>query len=1045
MARRDRTGLRSAAPAAGPDDEYDDYEYDSRDRGGRGGDRYADDEYDDRYDDEYDDGYEYDDEYDDYDDEPEPRRRTFDPDAVGPFDVEDLEAPTPDAGADDNVDPKEYERLHNGGAADDDFRDDPAHAAWAREILTGLTDFGAVRIPVPADGNVDLTVPPSGTMQAVHVLIPQGKLSVSALAAPRSEELWPTLASEIEASLRDGGATVRQSSGQWGLELHAHTDVAGSVFVGVDGPRWMVYGVATGPQASAAELDAALRLMLRGMIVVRGRLPYPPRTVLPLELPEDLKLRQEEQVAAAEKAKAAGEVVPETPEPRALPTTAIPVRPTPPRPPQGRRPAGPRPPQGPGRRPDGHPGAGPRPLDPARRPAANGAGNGTGPNRPPFDGRAAAFRPAVDGRPGGVNGGVNGGTNGVNRGVNGTANGAPVNGHVNGGPVNGGVNGAGVNGTGAHRGPVNGSVNGSAPNGAVNGNAGHGIDGTAAYRPATNGHGPDGSADGTSGSGANGVPAGRGTDGRSFDGPPPNARPVDGPGRPDTSGFAPGPDSGRHETPRRRFGDAGPVDGRGPSPRDARPAAAADRPYAGDSGRVPARGSDTGAYGTDSGAFRRDADSGAFRRDDVPARGDSGAYRRPADSGAFAPRDDRPVRRDEAPARRDDVPARPAAELTGGHRAPGGTDSHGVPGATGGHRAPGATGGHRAPDPTGGYRAVPPTGGRRAEVAVPGGVPTPPRAYDNRGGDPIAGRPFDGPPRTGRRAADDGRSAFRPPAGARPGGRRRAEDRDDRSAVDPQTGLSAGAPPPASGRRAAPESGSRHGSTGFGEFGSGAYGLREPASRADRAAPPTGGHRVPLDRGVDRAADRGRHGTPAAGPLHGGSSYEHGSEGRSRDEPEPYGRESYGGDANSGSYSGDSYGRDSFSAGPHGQDAYRADAYRADAYRADTYRADTYRGDSYRADSYRADSYGTDSYGGDSYRAGSYRGDSYTGDPYSEGSYGRDAAPDQEPSGRHGRPRRHSAEDMEGSPALAFLNGDPSRMFDGDDEPYPAGRHHRPR
>ncbi|MFB9742701.1 DUF3710 domain-containing protein, partial [Pseudonocardia sulfidoxydans] len=606
MARRDRTGLRSAAPAAGPDDEYDDYDYDTRDRAGRGrsseryadddryDDRYADDEYDGEYDD-YDDEY-ADDEYDGYDDDPEPRRRTFDPDAVGPFDVEDLEAPIPDAGADDNVDPKEYERLHNGGAADDDFRDDPAHAEWAREILTGLTDFGAVRVPVPADGNVDLTVPPSGTMQAVHVLIPQGKLSVSALAAPRSEELWPTLAAEIEASLRDGGATVRQSSGPWGLELHAHTDVAGSVFVGVDGPRWMVYGVATGPQASAAELDAALRLMLRGMVVVRGRLPYPPRTVLPLELPEDLKLRQDEQVAAAEKAKAAGEVVPEPPEPRDLPTTAIPVRPTPPRPPQGRRPAGPRPPQGPGRRPDGHPGAGPRPVDPARRPAANGAGNGTGPNRLPFDGRAAAFRPAVDGRPAGVNGAPDGvaGT-GMNGAVHGGANGA-VHGGAN-GAVPGGANGA----------PVNGRANGGRANGTngsgVNGTAGHGIDGTAAYRPATNGHGPHGSGNGVNGSGA---PTGRGADGRSFDGPPPNARPVDGRGRPDTSGFAPGADSGRHETPRPQFGDAAPVDGRGPAPRDARPAASADRPYPGDPGRLPTRGSD----------------SGSFRRDDAAARAD---------------------------------------------------------------------------------------------------------------------------------------------------------------------------------------------------------------------------------------------------------------------------------------------------------------------------------------------------------------------------------------------------------------------------------------
>ncbi|WP_339123040.1 DUF3710 domain-containing protein, partial [Pseudonocardia sp. D17] len=345
MARRDRTGLRSAAPAAERDGYAD-----------RADDRYDyDDEYDD-FDDRVDDGYEdeydaYDDEYDDgYDDEhaDDPRRPSFDPDAPGPYDVEDVEGPAPSTGGEDNVDPREYDRLAGDHPATPALS--PAHQAWAASVLDGLTDFGAVRIRVPADGNVDLTVPPSGTMQAVHVMVPQGKLSVSALAAPRSEELWPTLASEIEASLRDGGATVRRTEGEWGLELHAHTDVAQSVFVGVDGPRWMVYGVATGPQASTAQLDAALRLLLRGMVVVRGRLPYPPRTVLPLELPEDLKKRQQEQVAAAEKAAAAGGSPAPTPAPDPV-TAAIPVRSAPYRPvpydvdrPDGRRPAGPRPP-----------------------------------------------------------------------------------------------------------------------------------------------------------------------------------------------------------------------------------------------------------------------------------------------------------------------------------------------------------------------------------------------------------------------------------------------------------------------------------------------------------------------------------------------------------------------------------------------------------------------------------------------------------------------------------------------------------------------------
>src|SRR6478735_2166962 len=149
----------------------------------------------------------------------------------------------------------------------------------------GTVDFGAVRVPVPAGGTVSVEPSTAGRIQAVHVTVPEGRLSVSALAAPRTGGLWPDLATEIDASLREGGARVRSFTGQWGRELHATTEGATSLFVGVDGPRWMLYGVATGPTRDAVGLDARLRRMLRGTVVVRGKAPYPVRTVLPLVTP----------------------------------------------------------------------------------------------------------------------------------------------------------------------------------------------------------------------------------------------------------------------------------------------------------------------------------------------------------------------------------------------------------------------------------------------------------------------------------------------------------------------------------------------------------------------------------------------------------------------------------------------------------------------------------------------------------------------------------------------------------------------------------------
>ena len=183
-----------------------------------------------------------------------------------------------------------------GDVGDDIGDGPPTHGPFDEEDVgdepaaPDQVDFGAVRVPVPRGGEVSVE-PEDGRLQAVHVMLPAGRLSVSALAAPRTERLWPDLAAEIDESLREGGATVRSFTGEWGRELHARTGDASSLFVGVDGPRWMLYGVATGPTSAAAELDAALRTMLRGTVVVRGRSPYPVRTVLPLTVPDRLPAR----------------------------------------------------------------------------------------------------------------------------------------------------------------------------------------------------------------------------------------------------------------------------------------------------------------------------------------------------------------------------------------------------------------------------------------------------------------------------------------------------------------------------------------------------------------------------------------------------------------------------------------------------------------------------------------------------------------------------------------------------------------------------------
>jgi hypothetical protein len=126
---------------------------------------------------------------------------------------------------------------------------------------------------------------PKGPVRAVHVVGPTGQVTVNAYAAPRSGGLWREVSTELAEQLRGDGATVRTTTGEWGLELMAALGEVQLRFVGVDGPRWMLRGVVAGPPDLAEQSSAALHDLVRGTVVVRGSQPMPVRTPLPIELP----------------------------------------------------------------------------------------------------------------------------------------------------------------------------------------------------------------------------------------------------------------------------------------------------------------------------------------------------------------------------------------------------------------------------------------------------------------------------------------------------------------------------------------------------------------------------------------------------------------------------------------------------------------------------------------------------------------------------------------------------------------------------------------
>ena len=178
----------------------------------------------------------------------------------------------------------------------------PYDVSEAPEDAVPRLDLGSVRLPVPEGARLQVEVDKAGPVRAVHLLTPHGQLTVTAFAAPRSRGLWAEVRSEIATKLRGEGARVSQPSGPWGREVFATTAQVTMRFVGVDGPRWLVRGLAAGPAERADELAVLLDKVLAGVVVERGSEPMPVRSPLPLRLPDHVagQLKQAAEQQAAE-------------------------------------------------------------------------------------------------------------------------------------------------------------------------------------------------------------------------------------------------------------------------------------------------------------------------------------------------------------------------------------------------------------------------------------------------------------------------------------------------------------------------------------------------------------------------------------------------------------------------------------------------------------------------------------------------------------------------------------------------------------------------
>jgi hypothetical protein len=175
-------------------------------------------------------------------------------------------------------------------------------------------DLGSIRLP--ALPGMDLRVELNPQQKVIGATLRAGEslLQVSAFAAPRAGGIWDDVRSDLATSASGQGGSLRQAEGPFGPELTGSILMAPppqpgqttppqpvrrpARFLGVDGPRWFLRGLITGPAADNPEAAAALEAAFRGIVVVRGSEPMPVREQLPLTLPPQAAAQLARQQAA---------------------------------------------------------------------------------------------------------------------------------------------------------------------------------------------------------------------------------------------------------------------------------------------------------------------------------------------------------------------------------------------------------------------------------------------------------------------------------------------------------------------------------------------------------------------------------------------------------------------------------------------------------------------------------------------------------------------------------------------------------------------------
>jgi hypothetical protein len=207
-------------------------------------------------------------------------------DELGGTDEPELDADAP-AAPDDSSDDAGEERLNRTRG--------PFDASEVADDDVERIDLGALRI-APIEG-MQLRLELDQEQQSVvsaHALVGDSGVQLQVFAAPRTMGVWSDIRTEIADSITAQGGKAEVVDGPLGRELAATIAAPGPDgrpvhnvvrFMGVDGPRWFLRAVVSGPAATDATKAAPLVEVVRSTVVVRDDEARPPREALPLRIP----------------------------------------------------------------------------------------------------------------------------------------------------------------------------------------------------------------------------------------------------------------------------------------------------------------------------------------------------------------------------------------------------------------------------------------------------------------------------------------------------------------------------------------------------------------------------------------------------------------------------------------------------------------------------------------------------------------------------------------------------------------------------------------